>query len=101
LIFVSAPVAQKWQYTNLDPSPVILIFFFIAFCPQPKAGLTIPFCRCLSREKKRYFGRFYDEGKELKFREVGGIKMSCGSDRAEFVDSTAQKPVLQWFYRII
>ena len=78
------------------PSP-----YFIAFCPQPKAIMMILLCWCLSREKKRYFGRFYDEGKELKFREVGGIKMSCGSDRAEFVDSTAQKPVLQWFYRII
>lgn len=31
-------------------------------------------CRWLSREKKRYFGRFYDEDKELKFRGVGGVK---------------------------
>jgi hypothetical protein len=42
-----------------------------AFCPQPKAILILLLCRCLSREKKRYFGGFDDESKELKFR--GGV----------------------------
>jgi len=38
------------------PSP-----YFIAFCPQPKAIMMILLCWCLSREKKRYFGRFDDD----------------------------------------
>jgi len=69
----------------------------LPLAPQPGANMLITVWRRRSREKERVLWRIYG----IKVQRWGWGEKDVDSDRAEFVDSTAQKPIWQRFYKIL